>query len=324
MTDLTPPDVAEPILGDLEDDRAASQTEPAGRDDAPARSLWDDAWREMRSRPLFWVAAALIVLIVIIALVPQLFTHKDPTDCQLTLFRQPPSGAHWFGTDTQGCDVYARTIYGARASVLVGVMTTLITSVVGVIIGTIAAYIGGWVDAVLSRLSEIFFVIPLLLGGILFMYVFPSSDTTPYLVVVFKVVAALSILGWPQLARVMRGSVLQVKNNEYVLASKALGGSPAKIIISHIIPNSIAPIIVVGTINLGAFIASEATLSFLGIGLQPPAISWGIDISNASAIGMIRSAPWMLLFPSALLSITVLAFILLGDVVRDALDPKLR
>ncbi len=134
----------------------------------------------------------------------------------------------------------------------------------------------------------------------------------------------LAILGWPQMARLMRSSVLQVKPNDYVQAARALGASPARIIFPHILPNSVAPVIVVSTINLGVFIAAEATLSFLGIGLQPPAISWGQAISDASGIGLIRTAPHMLLFPSLFLSLTVLAFIMLGDAVRDALDPKLR
>jgi oligopeptide transport system permease protein len=139
-----------------------------------------------------------------------------------------------------------------------------------------------------------------------------------------KVVAVLAILGWPGIARLMRSSVLQVKPNDYVSAARALGATPGRIIFSHILPNSMAPVIVVSTINLGAYVAVEATLSFLGIGVQPPAISWGLAISEASGIGLIRAAPHMLIFPSIFLSLTVLAFILLGDVVRDALDPKLR
>ena len=136
--------------------------------------------------------------------------------------------------------------------------------------------------------------------------------------------AIMGILGWPTIMRLMRSSVLQVKPNDYVQAARALGASPGRIINSHILPNSLASVIVVSTINLGAYISVEATLSFLGIGLQPPAISWGIQISEASGIGLIRAAPHMLLFPSAFLSVTVLAFIMLGDCVRDALDPKMR
>ena len=255
---------------------------------------------------------------------PQLFTNKDPYFADLRLARQPPSAEAWFGYDTQGYDVYARTIYGARSSILVGVFATMFTLVFGSAMGIIAGFFGGWLDAVLSRIGDIFFAIPLLLGGILVLYTFPSNLETPYIVVVLKVVIAMAIVGWPNLARLMRSSVLQVKPNDYVQAARALGASPARIILSHILPNSLAPVIVVSTINLGAFIAVEATLSFLGIGLQPPAVSWGLSISQASGIGLIRIAPHMLLFPSLFLVLTVLAFIMLGDAIRDALDPKLR
>ncbi len=192
-------------------------------------------------------------------------------------------------------------------------------------VGIIAGYRGGWVDSVSSRIGEIFLGIPLLLGGILFLYTFPSDLGTPFMAVVGKVALVLGVLGWPSIiARLMRSSVLQVKPNDYVQAARALGASPGRIINSHILPNSLASVIVVSTINLGAYISVEATLSFLGIGLQPPAISWGIQISEASGIGLIRAAPHMLLFPCVFLSATVLAFIMLGDCVRDALDPKMR
>ena len=153
---------------------------------------------------------------------------------------------------------------------------------------------------------------------------FPSDLETPFIIVVGKVALVLGLLGWPSIMRLMRSSVLQVKPNDYVQAARALGAAPGRIITSHILPNSLASVIVVSTINLGAYISVEATLSFLGIGLQPPAISWGIQISEASGIGLIRVAPHMLIFPSIFLSATVLAFIMLGDVIRDALDPKLR
>ncbi|HET9872423.1 MAG TPA: ABC transporter permease [Propionibacteriaceae bacterium] len=302
---------------------AGGPVPPASRDEG--RSLWSDAWRELRSNPLFWVALALIVLFVLMAAVPQVFTRTDPNFADLARAREKPSLAGgWFGFDGQGHDVYARTVYGARSSILVGVFATLATLLIGGVVGILAGYAGRWLDAVLSRLADIFFAIPLLLGGILILYTFPSGLDTPYLVVVGKVVLALGLLGWPNIARLMRSSVLQVKPNDYVQAARALGASPARIIVSHILPNSLAAVIVVSTINLGAYIAAEATLSFLGIGLQPPAISWGLAISEASGIGFIRAAPHMLLFPSIFLSLTVLAFIMLGDAVRDALDPKLR
>jgi oligopeptide transport system permease protein len=297
---------------------------PTSQPSIRGQSLWSNAWQELKHNPLFWVSSALILLFVVMAIAPGLFTRTDPTVADLRLARQGPSASAWFGRDFQGYDVYARTIYGARASILVGVLTTAATLIFGSFIGIIAGYVGGVWDAILSRFMEIFLAIPLLLGGILFLYSFPNQLNTPYLVVVGKVVLVLAILLWPNIARLMRSSVLQAKSNDYVLAAQALGASPTRIILSHILPNSLAPVIVVSTINLGAFIAAEATLSFLGIGLQPPAISWGLAISDGSGIGLIRTAPHMLLFPSLFLSLTVLAFIMLGDAVRDALDPKLR
>lgn len=308
--------------------------EPSGEPEAPlrtsekgekARSLGTDAWEELRHRPMFWISAALIVLFVLMAAFPQLFTSTDPYHADLAKAREAPSADAWFGRDNQGYDVYARTVYGARASILVGLFATLFVALIGSFIGIIAGYRSGWTDSVLGRIGEVFLGIPPLLGGILFLYVFPSDPlTTPFLVQVAKVAFVLGILGWPTIMRLMRGSVLQVKPNDYVQAARALGASPTRIIGSHILPNSLASVIVVSTINLGAYISIEATLSFLGIGLQPPAISWGIQISEASGIGMIRAAPHMLFFPSLFLSLTVLAFIMMGDVIRDALDPRLR
>jgi oligopeptide transport system permease protein len=301
----------------------AATVEPSGA--VRGRSLWASAWNELRRNPLFWVAAVLILVFSVMAVAPQLFTSTDPTSADLNRAREKPSLAGGlFGFDSQGYDVYARTIHGARASILVGVLATLATTVLGGAVGLIAGYRGGWLDALLQRIGEIFFALPLLLGGILFLFTFPNDLNTPLILQVLKIVAFIALLGWPNIARLMRSSVLQVKPNDYVQAARALGASGSRIIFRHILPNALAPVIIVATINLGVYIAAEATLSFLGIGLQPPAISWGTAISDASAIGLIRVAPHMLLFPSIFLSLTVLAFIMLGDAVRDALDPKLR
>ncbi len=293
-----------------------------GGDVNEERSLRSDAWRSMRRNPLFWVSASLIALFTVMAIFPWLFTSTNPTEAVLAESRQLPSSDAWFGRDVQGYDIYARCIYGARASILVGVMCSLGTVLIGGFIGVISGYQGGWADALLSRIGDVFFAIPLLLGAIIFLVSLPEFFNDNYFLIVLKVVLALVILGWPSLARLMRSSVIQVKPNDYVQAARALGASPNRIIRSHVLPNALAPMIVVATINLGAFIAAEATLSFLGIGLQPPAISWGIDIS-AALVGL-RTTPHMLFFPSVFLSLAVLAFIMLGDVVRDALDPKNR
>lgn len=288
-----------------------------------ARSLTSDAWRQLRRSALFWVSVSLIFVFVLMAVFPQLFTNISPTDADLSRSRELPNADAWFGRDRQGYDIYSRCIYGARASILVGTLTTLITAIFGGFVGTVAGYSGGWSDSLISRITDVFFAIPLLLGAILFMSAFPNDpQSTPYIVVVMKVVIAMAILGWPSIARLLRSSVLQVKPNDYVQAARALGGTPLRIVTRHILPNSLAPVIVVATINLGAYIAIEATLSFLGVGLTPPAVSWGVDISN-SIVGL-RTTPHMLFFPSLFLSLTVLSFIMLGDAVRDAFDPKMR
>lgn len=288
-----------------------------------ARSLSQDALAGLVRRPMFWIAAALIAVFVLMAIAPGLFTSKDPTQCSLELSRKPPGteGA-LFGFDLQGCDVYTRAVYGARASIIVGVITTIFTMTIGVIIGTLSGYFGKWIDALLSRITDIFFAIPLLLGAILILTAFPKSDTTNQWTEIMKVVLALTILGWTSMTRIMRSSVIQVRNADYVVAARALGAGNSRIITRHVLPNSLTALIVVATIALGGFIGAEATLSFLGIGLQPPVISWGQMINEAAKF--IRVAPHMLFFPSLFLSLTVLAFIMLGDVVRDAFDPKLQ
>jgi oligopeptide transport system permease protein len=299
---------------------ADASVQHAGED--VARSLASDAWRHLKKNPLFWISVVMITGFLLMAVVPQLFTSVNPNDAVLQQARQRPGASAWFGRDIQGYDIYSRVIYGARASILVGVFTTLFTVLVGSTIGIIAGFYGGFWDSLVSRITDVFFAIPFLLGAILFMATFPNDINSAYMVVVGKVVLALGILGWPSIARLMRSSVLQVKPNDYVQAARALGASPFRIIRSHILPNAVAPVIVVSTINLGAYIAAEATLSFLGLGLVPPAVSWGVMISDA--IVALRTTPHILLFPSLFLSLAVLAFIMLGDAVRDAFDPKTR
>jgi oligopeptide transport system permease protein len=300
---------------------------PAAAVYAKPRSLGADAWDEMRHRPLFWIAAALVALMIVMAAAPELFAPLRPglmTGCPLAESRLPPRAGHILGSDYQGCDIYTRVIHGARSSVLVGVMTALFAALVGGVLGTIAGYAGGAVDAVLSRVADIFYSIPMLLGAIVLMTSIRTTAESPYLLVLFKVVLAMGLFGWPNIFRLMRAAVIQTKPSEYVQAARALGASPWRAIRSHIVPNSLTPVIVVSTIDLGTYIVTEATLSYLGVGLQKPAISWGVDISAASPLGFIRTTPHMLLFPAAALFLTVLAFIMLGEVVRDALDPKLR
>ncbi|MCX5376077.1 ABC transporter permease [Streptomyces sp. NBC_00091] len=292
----------------------AKVTGPAGPREK-ARSLWSDAWHQLRQSPVFLASALLIAFLVVIAIWPQLIASGDPLTCDLSKSQQGSAPGHPFGYDTQGCDVYTRTVYGARASITVGVCATVGAALLGSVLGGLAGFFGGWGDALLSRVADIFFGIPVVLGGLVFLSVVTSSTVWP-------VVGFIVLLGWPQLARIARGSVITVKQNDYVQAARALGAGNGRMLLRHVAPNAVAPVIVVATIALGTYIALEATLSFLGVGLRPPTVSWGIDISNAAS--QIRNAPHMLLYPAGALSLTVLAFIMLGDAVRDALDPKLR
>ncbi|ARF82694.1 ABC transporter permease [Kitasatospora aureofaciens] len=286
-----------------------------------ARSLWGDAWRDLRRRPIFLLSVVLILLLVVMAVFPWAFTDANPRKADLVhdYLRRPDwtdfFGAGWFGYDAQGRSIYARVVYGARASITVGIFVTAAVTVLGGLTGMVAGYYGRAVDAVISRVVDIFFGIPLLLGALVLLNAFTTRT-------VWTVVLALAVLGWTQIARVMRGAVLTVKQSDYVVAGRALGAGTGRLMFRHILPNAVAPVIVVATIALGGYIATEATLSFLGIGLQDPTISWGIDISSAQKV--IRTAPYVLFFPAAALSATVLAFIMMGDAVRDALDPKLR
>ena len=302
-------------------EEAVANTVTAGPSQDKPRSLWSDAWHDLRRNPFFVISAVLIVLLVLIAAVPGMFTSTDPRHADLAHhYLTGPNWSHlgqadWFGYDGQGRSVYARAIYGARASIIVGIFTTLGVAILGSVIGMFAGYYGGWIDSLLSRITDVFFGIPLLLGAIVVLNAFTHRT-------VWTVVAAMIFLGWTQITRVMRGSVITVKQQDFVQAARALGAGTGRILLRHILPNAVAPVIVVSTIALGGYISLEATLSFLGIGLPDSAVSWGNDISSAQTV--IRTAPHVLFFPSAMLSLTVLAFIMLGDAVRDALDPKMR
>lgn len=207
-------------------------------DESAPSSMWGEAWRHLRRRPLFWVSALLILVAVLMAVVPQLFTSVDPRACTLSNSLGGPQAGHPFGFDRQGCDIYSRTIYGARASVSVGLLTTALVVVIGTFIGAIAGYFGGILDTLLSRVTDIFFAIPLVLAAIVVMQMFKDHRT------IITVVLVLGLFGWTNIARITRGAVMGVKNEEYVTAARALGASRFKILASHIMPNAAAPIIV--------------------------------------------------------------------------------
>lgn len=287
---------------------------PAVGSDGP-RGYWGEAWSQLRRSPKFWFSAVVLAFVLTVVVAPGLFSGVDPRSCDLDQSKAPPSAAHPFGMDFQGCDIYSRTVHGARASVEVGVGAALVVFLVGGLIGVLAGYFGGWADGLLSRIAEIFAGIPLILAAVVLLKVLPSRGVP-------AIIAILAVFSWPQIARVARASATMARSKDYVLAARSLGVSTPKILLRHILPNSLGPIIATTTIALGVFVVSESTLSYMGIGLPPSVVSWGVDISNGQARLLEGSA--MMFYPAAALGVTVLAFILLGDALRDATDPKAR
>ncbi|MBA3361980.1 MAG: ABC transporter permease [Acidimicrobiia bacterium] len=302
--------VAPPVTEEVEEE---VQKPIEGPPPGATTSLWSDAWKELRTSPLFLVSLGLVVLFIVMAIAPQLFTSTDPRACSLSNSLERPSSEHWFGFDLQGCDYYARSIYGARISMAIGVTVIGFAAILAVILGSISGYYGGWLDSVIARLTDIWFAIPTILGGIVILSLLGERGF-------FQVSFVLVILGWPTMLRLYRSSVLSVKEMDYVEAARALGASDFRILLKHILPNAITPVIIYAAISIGVIIAAEAALSFLGVGLQLPAISWGLMISGAQT--RILQAPHLLLFPGLFLSLAVFGFILMGDALRDALDPK--
>lgn len=289
------------------------------------RTYWGDAWAILRGRVLFWVSLFLIVTFVAMAIVPQLFVWPSPGPddpsglfCFLGDARQSPSGGHWYGTDVQGCDYYAQVTHGARVSLIVALFATLITLSVGVVLGGLAGFYGGAVDSVISRIADGFFALPYLVGAIIVLSALTTQDGRG----IWHVTVAIGALGWPAVVRLYRSTVLQVKGLEYVQAARALGASDFRIIFRHILPNAIAPTLVYATVSMGAVIAVEATLSFLGIGLPIDSISWGIMVSEAGT--RIEQSPHLLLFPGIYLVFASLGFVLMGEQLREAFDPRHR
>ena len=287
-------------------------------------SLWTDAWGELRRNPLFWIGAVLGLLFVLMALFPQVFSRgADPRACNLANSNQKPSAEHWFGFDQQGCDYLANVVYGARNSLIIGVTAVLVILLLGVLVGALAGYYGGFTDGILARITDIFYALPLILGALVLLRVGPSTGIPiinsrgPGAVAI-----ALALFGWMTAMRLVRSQVIAVKSSDYVAAARAMGASNGRILVRHILPNAVAPVLVYTTITIGVMIAAEATLTFLGVGLQRPAISWGLQIEAGQSL--LRTAPHLVLFPSIILSLTVMAFILMGDALRDALDPRQR
>jgi oligopeptide transport system permease protein len=290
---------------------------PAGDPIEKQTSLRSEAFRELRRNPMFVVSAGVVLVMIFIAIFPQLLAPVRPVfqACHLSDARKPPEAGAPFGYDSQGCDVFDGVIWGARPSISIGLLTSLGIVVIGVFFGSLAGFYGGWIDASISRVTDVMFGFPFLVGAIVILTAFPHRN-------LWTVTLVLVVFGWASLTRIMRSSVFSARSMDYVQAARALGATNSRIMFRHILPNAITPVLVLATVGVGAIIGAEATLTFLGVGLQAPANSWGLSISQAQ--NRVTQAPHMLLFPGIFLSITVLAFIVMGDAVRDAFDPKLR
>jgi oligopeptide transport system permease protein len=305
---------------------AANLTSPTLSDKAsaddhevPDISFLRDAWSTLVRRPLFVASATVVVLILAIVIAPApfagLFGHGNPHACNLLDSSKGPGPGHPFGFDVQGCDLFANVIYGARPTVTIGLLVTAAGLVIAIVVGSVAGYMRGIVDAVLGRVADVFFGFPFILGALIILTVLPERN-------VLTVSLVLVVFGWPTMARLMRSTVLAEVNRDYVLAARSLGASSARVLRKHILPNAVGPVIVYATLTIGGVMVAEASLTFLGVGLQAPAISWGLEL--AAAQNDLQQYPHLLIFPGLFLSVTVLSFVALGDTLRDALDPRLR
>ena len=300
--------------------------EESGKSKKPL-SLWGDTWRRLRRNHLAVAGLVIIIIFLIVGTAEEIaiFTPKGylapyaPNAVNYELSPQgrgaPPSWSHLFGTDYLGRDVFSRTLVATRISMLVGVIAVAIALVIGLILGPISGYYGGWVDSVIMRLADIFFAFPYILFVLLIMVVLGPGFVNVFI--------AIGLLGWATYARLNRGSVLSVKSMEYVEAARAQGASDLRVIFRHVLPNTMAPVYVAIAMGVGGAIVTEAALSYLGIGIQPPDASWGKMIADYLSYFWAGSW-WMLTFPSIALTVTVFGFISFGNGLRDATDPKLK
>jgi oligopeptide transport system permease protein len=280
----------------------------------PPATYWQDAWRRLKGNRLAMAGLVVILLIALLAAFGPLFSPYSYSDQVLADANQPPSANHWFGTDNLGRDLLTRVLYGARISLSIGIVASLLNLTIGVVYGGIAGYCGGRIDSVMMRIVDIMYGIPLLLYVILLMVVLKPGLTNIFI--------ALGMVYWLGMARIVRGQILALKQQEYVLAARLVGAGPWRIILRHLVPNSMGPIIVTMTLSIPEAIFTEAFLSFIGLGVSAPMASWGV-LASESLAGL-RSYPFQLAYPALAISITMLAFNFLGDGLRDALDPRMR
>jgi peptide/nickel transport system permease protein len=270
--------------------------------------------RRCLSNPVSLFALVVVIMLLLVAVFAPLLAPYDPLRPDFRRIAQPPTAEHWFGTDQNGRDILSRVIHGTRISVSIGVAAVLLGLLLGTTMGLVAGYFGGWIDSFLMRTVDVLLAFPGILLAILIISIFGSSVT--------NIVIALAAFSVPTFARVSRGSALTLRTLDYVQAGRAVGGSSARVLLRHVLPNAWAPVVVYGTLRCATAILGGAALSFLGLGVSPPTPEWGLMVSQGREI--MRSAPHVMLFPGLAIFLTVLAVNLLGDVLRDVMDPKTR
>jgi len=261
-----------------------------------------------------WFGGGVIVLLALLAIAAPVFARHDPFGVELINSLQPPNATHWFGTDVQGRDVWARLVYGARVSLSVGILSQGIALTLGVILGLLAGYYGRWIDELVMRLADVTLAFPTLL-----LLIALVAALQPSLTVVF---ITIGVVGWAGMARLVRGQVLVIRELEFVQAERALGAHDVRILMLHVLPSVVAPVVIAATLGVAGAIMAESSLSFLGLGVQPPTPSWGSMIADGRDLYQLRHAPWTSVFPGLAIGSAVLGFNLLGDALRDALDPR--
>ncbi len=293
---------------------ALAKGDTAGVASSLSLSYWQDAWLRLKKDKAAMLGLIFILALLLFAIIGPAFSSYSYEDQNFMQANLSPSAEHWFGTDSLGRDLFVRVLYGARISLSIGIVASLINLIIGVIYGGISGYAGGRTDRIMMNIVDILYSVPTLLYVILLMVVFKPG--------LMNIFVALGISYWLQMARIVRGEVLKLKEQEFVLAAKSMGAGSSRILVKHLIPNAVGAIIVSLSMSIPDAIFTEAFLSFIGLGVSAPMASWGVLASDG--VNSIRVFPFQLFFPALAISLTMLAFNFLSDGLRDALDPKMR
>lgn len=273
-------------------------------------------WSRFKRHRLAMIGLSILGVLVFLALFAPLLTRYSPTAVDLSSYRIPPDQDHWLGTDTAGRDVLTRLLYAGRVSLSVGLVAVSIYTAIGVVLGALAGFFGGWIDSFVMRLADVVLSFPTLIIIITLASVLGPS--------IYNVMLAIGLLGWPPIARLLRGQLLSLRETEFIIGARAVGCSDKRLIFRHLLPNAMAPVLVAATFGIAYAILIEAGLSFLGLGVQPPTPSWGNMLTDAQSLTVLESMPWLWLPPGLMIALAVLSINFIGDGLRDALDPYIQ